>query len=774
MKLLHSLIAEFEELVGYSIELPSEYLSALTALCSHLEAHELRSRATREARLLAHINAKFEFNSEGIARVYSMAAARGVVFNFHEKRLIQAAFDASDRVEFANATRKSATQATLHDELCGLFAPIPQEETLRRFRQEVSTPSKLRIDKGARSVGNEILLSAFSAFVFSAADEEVLHEFFDSSYDRLTYERSYWLQLRRLHPQLYSRIRTLDIVRIDQALADRCGSHEALRDSLFTHIASSYECLENHGHLAFWIEPIRLDGRDLAWEICSDAMLFAEKHDEVKLRNAYFRSKQIASETTAHIGDLDAKECRFDIANEGFTYKDTFVCPPFSGAPFGSEALLLLFQKNKRDETPIPCPACRSHEVQGNSYPSLGVRSWECGNLLCPDRSKYNRGKRYSFKALLMQEAIDEEESQIAQASVRGWSRDVQVGRTQEQAVEMLVRHYSLVGDGVVLFGIPQPESSWGRNISSLDPIEVKASGLAERFFHSAWFRRYALPSKPLAAPQSGKPPRQDRIGSFTLIQGDSAVALSEFDADYFDGAVTSPPYFNAREYSQWPNIYCHLRDMMHVAQACFRVLKPGAFYLYNIFDYFDNERSIVFSAMGDKRLILSAYTADIFRRVGFELAGSVTWDKGEIEGKRGFNAGNFSPYYQAPFNCWEHVLVFVKPGGTASAALTEKLPAVLRAQPVVKMVRGQNTHGHTAPYPPEVPSLLRALVPAGGRVLDPFGGSGTTARAMIGHAGETVCVEKMVEYCELARQMYIAETASHVNDKSPAALFGR
>lgn len=773
MTLLRSLVAEFEELVGFSIELSSEYLDALTSLCTHLELRDLRSRATRKARLLAHINAKFDFNRKGIARVYSKAAAHGVVFNFHEKNLVQAAFDAADASAFVSATRKSAAHSGLQAELCELFSPIPPEETLQKFREEVSNPSMLRIEKGSRPIGNEILLSAFSAFVFSVADEQILHEFFDSSYDRLTYERSYWLQLRRLYPQLYSRARTLDIVCVDQSLADLCGSPDALRGALFAHIASSYECLENHGHLAFWIEPIRLGGRDLVWEVCSDAMLFAEKHDEVELRNGYFRSKHIAAETMAYMGDLDPEECRFDVANEGFTYKDTFVCPPFPGAPLGSEAVLLLFQKNKRDETPIPCPACRSHDIQGNSYPSLGVRSWECRNLLCPDRSKYNRGKRYSFKALLMQEAIDEEESQISPASVRSWSRDVQIGRTQEQAVEMLVRHYSLVGDGVALFGIQQPESKWGRNFSSFDSICVSGTGLAARFLQSAWFRRYAFPRKSPATLRPKQPVRQERVGAFTLVHGDSAFALSEFDANYFDGAVTSPPYFNAREYSQWPNIYCYLRDMQCVAAACFRVLKPGAVYLYNIFDYFDNERSIVFSAMGNKRLILSAYTVDIFRRVGFALAGSVTWDKGEIEGKRGFNAGNFSPYYQAPFNCWEHVLVFVKPGEGAITDLSERLPSVLRAQPVVKMIRGQNTHGHTAPYPPDVPALLKALVPVGGRVLDPFGGSGTTARAMFGHAEETVCVEQMDEYCQLAREMYIDETANRLVDEGQAVLFG-
>ena len=57
-----------------------------------------------------------------------------------------------------------------------------------------------------------------------------------------------------------------------------------------------------------------------------------------------------------------------------------------------------------------------------------------------------------------------------------------------------------------------------------------------------------------------------------------------------------------------------------------------------------------------------------LFRRVGFRLCGNVVWDKGDIEGKRAFNSGNYSPYYQSPFNCWEHILVFGKPEDRANA----------------------------------------------------------------------------------------------------------
>ncbi|MCL2075740.1 MAG: site-specific DNA-methyltransferase [Betaproteobacteria bacterium] len=772
MNLQQALTDEFEGLIGFSVDLPIEYRRVFKALCCHLAKRKLRTRSERRNILISHINSKFDINREGIAAVLARAASRGLVFNFHEKNLIQRAFDLRDKAAFADAVRKARNDHGLHSLLCQLFTPATEEETLAHFRAEVTNPSRLRVEKGVRPIGNEILLSALSAFVFSAADEEVMHEFFDSAYSHERYERSFWLQLRKLQPQFYSRTRTLDIAKVDQNFADSCGSLETLRLILFGQTALSYKMLENHGYLAYWIEPLVIDGRNVTWEICSDIMLFAEKHDEVMLTNTYFKTSQIKAETVSYVNGIDESNARFDLANEGFTYKDIFVCIPSTGSLVGSESLLLLFQKNKRDETLIPCPACRTHNVQGNSYPSLGVRSWECRNILCPDRSKYNRGKRYSFKSLLMQEAIDEIESQISPESIRRWSRDIQIGRTADDAVEMLIRHYSLHGDGVYLFGINDPNDSLGRRIVRHEDIMTTEENLASCFFDSHWFKRYAF-SSDVGGRENASSINQCCIGSLTMVHGDSCTVLEGFPDNYFDGAVTSPPYFNAREYSQWSNIYCYLHDMLSIAKSCFRVLKPGATYLYNIFDYFDNERSIVFSAMGEKRLVLSAYTADLFRRVGFQLAGAITWDKGEIEGKRGFNAGNFSPYYQAPFNCWEHILVFVKPPTDMAQRVLSNMPAVLRAQPVNKMVKGKNTHGHTAPFPADIPNLLRPFLPKGGRVLDPFGGSGTTARALDGFVSETICIEKKKEYFDLALNLFMSYRSA-LNQGTHQAILSR
>jgi DNA modification methylase len=363
-----------------------------------------------------------------------------------------------------------------------------------------------------------------------------------------------------------------------------------------------------------------------------------------------------------------------------------------------------------------------------------------------------------------MQKAVDDDRNEIPVESVRRWSRDVVFDVSTSEIVDMLVRHYSMHGDSVHVHNWSEFNAAELGRKTHHHPLQPSSESVS--FWDGPFFRRYVTQSnkKKSELVNLGDP-------SFQVLLGDSAEVLRSLPDDVFDGAVTSPPYYNAREYAKWTNMYCHLHDMLDITREVFRTLKPGSLYLYNVFDYFDNENTIVFSAMGQRRMILSAYTVDFFRRVGFELAGNVVWDKGEIEGKRGFNAGNFSPYYQAPFNCWEHVLVFRKPSTKATAPL-ELASRVIRQQPVLKMVKGENVHGHTAPFPNAIPELLISRLPKGSVVLDPFGGSLTTGRVAEKYGLKSVCIERSKEYCLLGLKMRESSPPEDKNRQAQLAMF--
>jgi DNA modification methylase len=755
--LLENLLSEFREATRSNFVLPPDMQSQATRVLTQLDAALLLPKKLRLDGLFWHINRKLRLHRDAVAVTYSRAAARGFTFNHNEKRLIEEAFDKSDATIFREVVSAKRMPAQITEEILATFAPLSRGETLRRFEKECRETTNPRLKRVDATMTQTMLEAIFAGYLFSCFPVRALHDAFDPLPVDTAYEEDFWRRLHMHSSHLFDRNNALWVVSLGQADLERAGSYEDLRERACAVVRRAHAKLNNHCFLAVHIEPILDAGRHASWELAADLTLFAEKFVEERLTGNYFQKDHIRQATSGYIPGLDAETACFDVANLGFSYQDCFVLYPDADDGGAPPSLLLLFQKHQRDETPIPCPACRSHEVRGNSYPKVGVRSWECQNYVCSDRSKSNRGKRYDFLSLLKQHALEDPHNEIPTAFVKSWLRDVRRGTTWSDVMELLVRHYSLAGDVVRIFNRAAPDVLAGRTVISLPGLPVDGKRPFAEFEASPFFRRFLL----AATPKLAAPPAVEDLGdpAFRVLNGDALNALRQLESNSIDGAVTSPPYYNARDYAQWPNIYCYLYDIYNVAREMFRVLAPGSLYLYNVFDYFDNENIISLSAMGEKRVTLSAYTVYVFRKCGFELWGNVVWDKGDIEGKRGFNGGNFSPYYQSPFNCWEHVLVFAKPGPGIRAAF-QRLPTCLRQKPVFKIVNGENRHGHTAPFPDAVPLMLVELLAKGQIILDPYAGSLTTGRVAEDRGVRSVCIERDRSYCELGLAMRSAATA--------------
>ena len=696
--------------------------------------------------LFALINGKFRLNAEHIARFLTFAAVNKVTLDYHDKKEVSAAFDLGD----AEIWRKTILKRKLPAEVQLVdfetqFAPISRQETLNALHRELKTPTLVRKDSKPKDWSKDILSSLFGAFVYSSMPEQAVHGVLDPLNQEQHYEEDFWQHLHKNLPHLFSRHHTLSCFRVNQDSLNQHVSRSVYRNTLRSALAAAHADLANHGHVALLIDALKEGDQNITWELYSEIVLYAEKHLDVSVDQGFIKYEKIRSSTLRDNPEINIEEARFDRIHLGLFYLDCFVL-----GNDGNQKLLVIFQKHQPDETLIPCPTCRSHKVQGNSYSSLGVKSWECDNPLCPDRSKFNRGKRYSFLQLLKQRGLQNPDNMIEPDHVRRWARDVQPIRSDVEILDFLVRHYSLYGDGIQLHDWQDDRDQvLGRHVNRVPTSSLAVKdGLpgtisAEDFDQCSFFARYIGERQ---QPQL-RPHREETITGTRAILGDSFDVLAALESASIDGAVTSPPYYNAREYSQWTNIYTYLYDMYNVARQVYRVLKPGGYYLFNIFDYFDNENIVAQSAMGNKRLILGAYTVDFFKRAGFACVGNIVWDKGDIEGKRGFNQGNFTPYYQAPFNCWEHVFVFQKPPLTG---VEYQFPRLIRLKPVIKMVRGQNTHGHTAPFPEGLPDLLACVLAEKMTLLDPYAGSMTTGAVALQRGLHAVCIEKDEQYFAL------------------------
>ena len=161
---------------------------------------------------------------------------------------------------------------------------------------------------------------------------------------------------------------------------------------------------------------------------------------------------------------------------------------------------------------------------------------------------------------------------------------------------------------------------------------------------------------------------------------------------------------------------------MMLNAKAVFNTLEEDGTYLYNIGDIVDNENIYISSNMSKRRIMLGFYSVFIFEMVGFKLMGNKIWDKGEVESKRNSTVNLVSGYIKY-VNCYEHILVFRKKNKQH-----EQDNLVHKIKPVYKInSKGENTLGHTAPYPEELVELIKDYLINKNYLLDPFLGSGTT-----------------------------------------------
>ncbi len=98
---------------------------------------------------------------------------------------------------------------------------------------------------------------------------------------------------------------------------------------------------------------------------------------------------------------------------------------PYYQYPMNCYEHILVFHKHRNDETRYPCPVCGCLQVNGNAYTEKGLRSWECKNLECFERSKANRGKRFSAKTYFTQNEDFIRGSEIEKDFIYAWRRDI-------------------------------------------------------------------------------------------------------------------------------------------------------------------------------------------------------------------------------------------------------------------------------------------------------------------------------------------------------------
>ena len=89
------------------------------------------------------------------------------------------------------------------------------------------------------------------------------------------------------------------------------------------------------------------------------------------------------------------------------------------------------------------------------------------------------------------------------------------------------------------------------------------------------------------------------------VVWGGCLQGLKRLPNESVGHIVTSPPYYNAREYSTWANLTAYLDDMREIITECFRVLDNHRVFVFNVSDVVDNDKMDKINAFGNRKIPL-------------------------------------------------------------------------------------------------------------------------------------------------------------------------
>ncbi|HCF99679.1 MAG TPA: methyltransferase [Chloroflexi bacterium] len=269
-----------------------------------------------------------------------------------------------------------------------------------------------------------------------------------------------------------------------------------------------------------------------------------------------------------------------------------------------------------------------------------------------------------------------------------------------------------------------------------------------------------------------------DQHTTQTLIHGD-ARDLSYIPDGSVHLVVTSPPYWNLKEYpdtplqmGNMPDYDAFLDELDKVWEQCARVLIPGGRICCVVGDVCVSRRK------GGRHFVMPL-PADIqvrSRKFGLDNLTPIIWLKvANIQ----MEASSSSRFLGKPYlpngvikNDFETILMLRKPALGGKRGYRSPTPEMEEASRVGKDeyfkwfkaiwddVRGASLRNHPAPYPKEIAyRLIRMFSFAGDTILDPFIGTGTTTIAAIDAGRNSIGVEADAGYVEVARQTIEQQT---------------
>ena len=249
---------------------------------------------------------------------------------------------------------------------------------------------------------------------------------------------------------------------------------------------------------------------------------------------------------------------------------------------------------------------------------------------------------------------------------------------------------------------------------------------------------------------------RQSRVGKkIRVIKYDNVETLSKIDENSVQLIFTSPPYYNAKIYSDYHSYQDYLNDMQKTLYACRRVLEDGRFIVINVSPVISKRPGREFESI---RYPIHFDFHNLLTRAGFYFVDEIQWIKPEssVKNRNGGYRQTHMPLNYKPNCINESIMVYRK---TAPFLLDKNIALYDKSfandddfdSSNCWYIAPVSNKNHPAVFPKELcRRVLKYYSFRGDVVLDPFAGSGTLGAVAVEMNRIPILCEQNEKYCDL------------------------
>lgn len=246
------------------------------------------------------------------------------------------------------------------------------------------------------------------------------------------------------------------------------------------------------------------------------------------------------------------------------------------------------------------------------------------------------------------------------------------------------------------------------------------------------------------------------------ILHGDCLDILKTVGSESVHLTCTSPPYFNAREYSTWETYDDYRQFLREVFTEVYRVMLPGRMCVVNLSPVIQPRKS---RAHESTRLPIPFHFFSIMEDIGWKYIDDIVWLKseGSAVNRNGQFYQHRKPVTYKPNLVTETIFVFQKPANFLIDKIVRSYSGDILNNSLVEepyersnvwKIQPETASKHLAPYPKELSDkIIKYYSYVDDLVLDPFMGSGTTAVSCIDLKRNYLGVEIHQEYIDMAEK---------------------